>query len=187
MNKMLLAAVAATAMISSAALASVTYDDNGFGFVGKGDVQLAFGWNNKAAQTNANAVAFSFEAQESYAVTCEWETVTGGRNSKIIEHAVTNHRSSSLSSIVAYDARLKNQYTGYNLNGVTSSVVTGTATPEIGDACAQGGGLADPDPAPNDAVVTAVELESSTGGLYVTFNGNSVLLPLTPAVVAPVL
>jgi hypothetical protein len=34
----------------------VTFNEtNGTGFVGKGDVQVAFGWNNKQLQTNATA------------------------------------------------------------------------------------------------------------------------------------
>lgn len=180
MKKMLLAAAAATAMVSSAAIAAVTYDDAGFGFVGKGDVQLAFGWNNKQAQQNANAVAFSLESEDAYDVTCEWTTVTGGKNSKTIYHAVTNRKVSSVASTIAYDARMKNQYTGYILNGISSTSVIGTAAPEIGDNCPQGGSASDSDPIGNDAVVTGVDLASSSGGLYVKHNGNSVLLPLTP-------
>lgn len=180
MKKIFLAAAAATALISTAAFASVTYDDNGYGFVGKGDVQLAFGWNNKAAQTNANAVRFTIESDDSYAVTCEWTTTTGGKIPKTIPHAVTNHKSSSVTSALMYDARMKNQYTGYTLLGAGIPTVTGTPVPNIGDPCPQGGGLSDSDPVSNDALVTAVELESSTGGLYVTWNGIKVLLPETP-------
>jgi hypothetical protein len=54
--KAAIAVPALCAMLATAALAAVTFDVNtGFGFVGKGDVQLAFGWNNKALQTNATA------------------------------------------------------------------------------------------------------------------------------------
>lgn len=186
MNRYFGAAVAATALISTAAIASVTYDEFGYGFVGKGDVQLAFGWNNKLAQTNANNVAFTMESDVSYDVTCEWTTVTGGRNSQTIYHAVTNHHSQSLAATIAYDARLKNQYTGYNLLGFSGSpIVTGTPAPNVGDACPQGGGLADADPVANDAVVTIVDIDegSTVGGLYVSWNGNKVLLPPTPVVV----
>jgi opacity protein-like surface antigen len=57
MKKMLLAAGIALATISTAAVAAVTFDPaTGTGFVGKGDIQLAFGWNNKAAQDNATAL-----------------------------------------------------------------------------------------------------------------------------------
>ncbi|MGE5562177.1 MAG: hypothetical protein ACM3ZV_02590 [Bacillota bacterium] len=176
------ASAAAVALVSTAALASVTYDENGYGFVGKGDVQLAFGWNNKAAQDNAKSVSFSIESDDTYDVTCEWTTTTGGKFPQVIPHAVTNHKSSSVASAISYDARLKNQYTGYTLNGITSTVVTGTAVPAVGDACPPGGGEALPDPSLNDGVITAVDLVSSTGGLYVTYNGTKVLLPLTPVI-----
>jgi hypothetical protein len=33
-------------------------DAGGYGFCGKGDVQLVFGWNNKALQENASQVNF---------------------------------------------------------------------------------------------------------------------------------
>ena len=40
------------------ASASVTFNPaTGTGFVGKGDVQLAYGWNNKQLQDNAVALA----------------------------------------------------------------------------------------------------------------------------------
>ena len=58
MKKMLLAAAAATVFISAAALASVTFDPNtGTGFVGKGDIQVPMGWNNKQLQNNAGGVS----------------------------------------------------------------------------------------------------------------------------------
>jgi hypothetical protein len=57
------AAVAVTSLIAigagSAAHASATIDSAGKGFVGKGDVQTAFGWNNQKVQQNANSLAFS--------------------------------------------------------------------------------------------------------------------------------
>src|SRR5688572_8608251 len=114
MRKMFLAAGAALAVVSTAAMASVSFDDTtGTGFVGKGDVQLAFGWNNKAAQDNAKSVVFSYEVEDTYDVTCEWVTVTGGPNSKTIFHDVTVPRHVKINSAVNYDARQRNQYTGY--------------------------------------------------------------------------
>lgn len=45
--------------VVASALAAVTFDaSTGTGFVGKGDVQLAFGWNNKQLQANAAGVTF---------------------------------------------------------------------------------------------------------------------------------
>jgi len=62
--------VAATLMLAPAASAAVTFNEtNGTGFVGKGDVQVAFGWNNKQLQTNAKDVSFSFTQDATQAVT----------------------------------------------------------------------------------------------------------------------
>jgi hypothetical protein len=161
-------AAAALALVSSAALATVTFDSStGTGFVGKGDVQIAFGWNNKAAQDNAKAVAFSLETDDMYDVTCEWDTTTGHG---LIHHGVTNHKHQGVNASVAYDARMKNQYTGYTLSGFTGTpTITGQAAPSVGDSCPEGAGT---------ARVTAVELTSSVGGLFVTYNNNSVQLTI---------
>jgi len=45
--------------IGGGAGATVTVNNDGSGFVGKGDVQAAFGWNNAQFQRNAAAVTFS--------------------------------------------------------------------------------------------------------------------------------
>ena len=60
----------ATLMLAPAANAAVTFNETtGTGFVGKGDVQVAFGWNNKQLQTNATGVSFSFTQDATQAVT----------------------------------------------------------------------------------------------------------------------
>jgi hypothetical protein len=62
--------VAMTLLLAPAASAAVTFNEtNGTGFVGKGDVQVAFGWNNKQLQTNATGVSFSFTQDATQAVT----------------------------------------------------------------------------------------------------------------------
>ena len=53
------ATVATLALGATAASASVNVDPaTGSGFIGKGDVQLAYGWNNATLQTNASSVGF---------------------------------------------------------------------------------------------------------------------------------
>jgi hypothetical protein len=60
----------ALAVTIPAANAAVTFNEtNGTGFVGKGDVQVAFAWNNKQLQTNAKDVSFSFTQDATQAVT----------------------------------------------------------------------------------------------------------------------
>lgn len=168
MKKLLWAAAAATAFISTAALASVSFDPStGYGFVGKGDVQLAFGWNNKAAQDNAGAVSFTYNAKDTYDVECEWTTVTGGPNSKTIVHDITVPRHVSVSSSIVSDPRKTGQYTGYNLTGLANPVVEGTV-PEVGGTC--------PGASNVGAIITVVQQTGSAGGLYANYGGNSVLL-----------
>ncbi|RZK67911.1 MAG: PAS domain-containing sensor histidine kinase, partial [Pedobacter sp.] len=94
----------------------VTYNpETGVGFVSKGDVQLAFGWNNAALQKNAGGVTFTYNVTESYSVECEWETVTGGPKSKTVYHEITVPKHVNITSAIAADARMRNQITGFNL------------------------------------------------------------------------
>jgi hypothetical protein len=65
-----IAVTAATLLLAPAASAAVNFNETtGTGFVGKGDVQVAFGWNNKQLQTNAGTVKFSFTQDATQAVT----------------------------------------------------------------------------------------------------------------------
>jgi hypothetical protein len=69
MKKIILSALALVALaIPVAASASVTVNSNGTGFVGKGNVQTAFGWNNAALQANASGTTFSFSQPISQSV-----------------------------------------------------------------------------------------------------------------------
>ena len=169
MRKLTLAAALAAATISTAAFASVTFDPaTGLGWVGKGDVQLAFGWNNQAAQANAKAVSFSYNATDTYDVGCEWSTGTN----HVVVHDITVPKHTSVSSSVLSDPRKTGQWTGYNLNGLGATVTDGSV-PVVGATCPGNSGL---------GLVTDVTLTGSTGGLYVNYGGTSVLLPPTPTV-----
>src|SRR5215510_9917382 len=59
-------ALAATSILATApaANASVTIDANGKGFVGKGDVQTALGYNNAALQKAVDAGTLKFTATQ---------------------------------------------------------------------------------------------------------------------------
>ena len=62
MRKTIITAGAASALalaVAGPASASVAVDNGGYGFVGKGDVQSAFGWANKQLQDNATGVKFT--------------------------------------------------------------------------------------------------------------------------------
>lgn len=171
MKKIFLAAAAATALISTAAFASVSFDSStGTGFVGKGDIQVLYGWNNAQAQSNAKLVSFSYDATDTYDVACEWTTTTGGPNSHEIFHDITVPRHTRVASSINSDPRKTGQYTGYNLNGFGSTTTEGSV-PTVGGTCPGNS---------NVGIVTAVTLTGSTGGLSVTFNGISYPLPNTP-------
>ena len=161
-------ALIAMLVAAGAVFAAVTFNSStGTGFVGKGDVQLAFGWNNAKLQSNASGVSFTYNAKDTYDVTCEWDTETGHGT---VHHDITVPRHTGVNSTIAYDARVRNQITGFNLTGFGATVTDGTV-PVVGGAC----------PGNSDiAIITAVTLTGSTGGLYVNYGGTSVLLPITP-------
>lgn len=172
MRKTFLTAAAATAFAASLALAApataaVSFDPGtGTGFVGKGDVQTAFTWNNQQLQKNASGVSFSYESADNYSAVCEWITGEGTRGQKT--HDVTHKVSTSVASTIAYDPRVKNQITGFNLNGLGTTTSSGTV-PVVDGPCMGNSG--------HGGTWTSVELTSSSGGLYVTYSGTSVQLP----------
>lgn len=161
----------ALAIASTASFAAVNVGIDGVGFVGKGDVQLAFGWNNKALQDNAGNVGFVFEVSQGFEAECTWWT--GPANNRKM-HTVTVTDGLNIDANLAYDARTMKQITGFNLNGTGNDYQIGSV-PELGDTCHGEG---------TGATVTSVTLieGSESGGLYVTFNGTKVALPNTPVV-----
>jgi hypothetical protein len=174
MRKSLLAAVAATTLFASAASASVIFDSNGgTGFVGKGDIQVLYGWNNQKLQQNAGGVAFSYDATDVYDVECYWETVTG--QGRIIVHDINVPRHTRVNASVAYDARRNSSgkngdITCFNLSGFGSTTTNGTV-PAVGGTCPGQSQV---------ATIIAVTLVSSSGGLSVSWGGTSYPLPNTP-------
>lgn len=168
MRKRILTGAAASTFAAALALATpasaaVTFDPaSGTGFVGKGDVQTALVWNNQQLQNNASAVTFSYLSEDLYSARCEWFTGGGPKGEKL--HEVTYKRQTSVQSTVAYDLRMKNQITGFNLTSLGTTTTSGRV-PLVGEAC-QGDG--------REGTWAAVELTSSSGGLYVNHVSTSV-------------
>jgi len=164
LSKILTGTIAAVA--ATAALATVTFNfSTGVGFVGKGDVQTAFLWNNAAAQKNVPGVSFAYKASDVYDVECYWETTTG--SGKIIVHDITIPKHRNINATIAYDARTHKQVDGFNLTGFNGGEIDDKPIPQVGDAC----------PGNNPGTVITVTLVSSdVGGLYVTYGTTSVLL-----------
>ena len=110
MSRRIASTTVAALLAAAAAWASVTFDPvTGAGFVGKGDVQSAFGWNNAQAQANIPSITFFVRVTQQRTQTCQTEP----------QHVVTGQRSGtrSLSNHVAYDPRIHHQIDGIILDG----------------------------------------------------------------------
>jgi hypothetical protein len=128
--------IAAAASLAAAAPASaaVTFDPStGSGFVGKGDVQVALGWNNKQLQDNAAGVSFTYETttvQET-----SW-TCVNQNNGHVQERSRTTTATVSgvASSVARENSKGKDgAVTGFDLNGYAggSSSNSSTAGPPL--------------------------------------------------------
>jgi hypothetical protein len=150
-------ALIAMFVAAGAVFAAVTFDPvTGTGFVGKGDVQTALGYNNKQLQDNANSLEFTAQSDTRTTWTCDRDA---GPQSN--ERANTTTEQGIADSV----ARVKNQITGFNLNGyIGDPVEIGHEGPAVG-SCPTGW--------------TAINFQESTGETQLYVNG--VLLPITPA------
>ena len=166
-----IAAALGLAAITSFASASVTFNsETGTGFVGKGDVQLAFGWNNAALQTNASGLTFAYNLNTDYEAVCTWTTGEGKKGEKT--HNVTHTESYALTGALNFDARTQNQITGFILKGFKEGVSEVGMKPVVGEGCPGNQG--------HDGVWTSVIAGATTDGLTVSYGGTSVPLPITP-------
>lgn len=165
--------LAAAALLASTsyAFAIVTFDPaTGAGFVGKGDVQLAFGWNNQQLQTNAGGVSFSYSVTQAYTAVCTWVTGEGTRGEQT--HNVNHTESTQVNDVVAFDARSRTQITGFTLKGFGTTTSVGTE-PRVGDPCPGNEGT--------DGTWSSVTPNGApTGGLFVNYGTSSALLTITP-------
>jgi hypothetical protein len=100
--------------VAGVAGAEITFNPlTGTGFVGKGDVQTAFGWNNATLQTNAGGLEFSFEQTIDEQHQCQGLTATR-----------TGTYSGKLGYTMTYETRAgKQQVTGFYLTGIQTLFV----------------------------------------------------------------
>jgi hypothetical protein len=144
--------------------AAVTFDPaTGTGFVGKGDVQLVFGWNNKALQDNADSV--QFQASSVVVTEVSWIcTNTNNENTQERERTTT----STVEGVVSSIARERNQITGFNLTGYSGTTTVSAPTTEGPplNSCPSGPWSLTT-PAGDPEVVS-----STGGGLQVSINGT---------------
>lgn len=130
MRKTILTGTAATAFAAALAFAApataaVTFDpDSATGFVGKGDIQLAFNLNNNELQTKAGGVSFAAVTEKVTVVT--WEC-TNLKNEKIQPRLeTTTSTTAGVVSVVMRDN--KKQVTGFKLTGFDQNASTTTST-----------------------------------------------------------
>jgi hypothetical protein len=162
-------AVVAIFSASVMVFAAVTFDPNtGTGFVGKGDVQTAFGWNNAQLQANGAGISFTYNATETYQAVCTFVTGEGTRGEKTHNAAIPRH--SSVNSAIQYKTRTHNQIDGFILTGFGITTTDGTV-PVVGNAC-----VANSDGVNHNGTWSSVTLISSSGGLFVNYGGSNVLL-----------
>ena len=113
-----------------AVFAAVTFDPStGKGFVGKGDVQIALGWNNAQLQANASSVVFTYVAQDVYQVTEVYATGNPDQPKSLNVHDITVTKVFGVQSKVDADPRQtkgQKQFTGFILSGYNSLNVTGS-------------------------------------------------------------
>ena len=105
-------AMAALLVLAGTAAATVTfYPETGTGFVGKGDVQSAFGWNNADAQNKMSGVTFQVRVKQERRQGCY---DTAGQPVEVISY---RYGTRSVASKVSYTARTHNQIDGIYLEG----------------------------------------------------------------------
>jgi hypothetical protein len=163
-----IAAAAALFAVAAFANAAVTFDPaTGTGFVGKGDVQLAFGWNNAQLQSNASGVSFSYQLRQDYVAVCTWTTGEGTRGEK--EHNVSHTEKYSVVGSISYDARVRNQITGFILTGIVGTASSIGTAPVYGGPCPGNEGT--------DGTWSAVTpVGTGVDGLFVSYGGTDVRL-----------
>jgi hypothetical protein len=150
-------------LVVSAVSAAVTFDAaTGEGFVGKGDVQLVFGWNNKALQDNSGIV--QFQAISEVVTEVSW-TCTNTNNDNIQQRERTT--TTTIEGVVSHIARERNQITGFTLTGYSGTPTQSSEAegPQL-NSCPSG-------PWVLTTPAGDPELVSSEGGLQVSIDGEN--------------
>ncbi len=152
---MAIALAMATMVVAAGAAFAYTLNADGTGFVGKGEVQTALGYNNKQLQNNADSLEFT-----SVVVTERSWTCTNTSNDKTQER----ERTTTTTGVVSSVAREKNQITGFNLLGFDEESERSTTEGNQLNSCPSG---------PWTLTSPAGDPEVVSSELYV----NGVLLP----------
>ena len=179
MRKLYLAmglALVAMLVAAGAAFAAFTFDPaTGTGFVGKGDVQLIYGYNNQQLQTNASKIDFRAITTSQTSWTCTRPAPTpNDPNKEIVQQRNNTTTAQGLATTVARDnSKGKNgPVTGFNLTGYDSPpTVIASDGPAVGSCPAEPSGFAYDE----NAVTTTGPTQ-----LQVTNDGGMTWFTLTP-------
>lgn len=171
-----ISAFALITILFTVAFAAITIDDNGVGFVGKGDVQLAFGWNNAQLQSNASGVSFKLTDVSETVTEVSWQC-TNSNNENIQQRERTTTSSSSTVGLLESVARVRNQITGFNINGFEGEPdgtppTTSTDGPQLNSCPSGPWSLTTP---AGDPVVVS---DSSSRTLTISHNSTDVTIDL---------
>lgn len=184
-------------MMTVGSFAAVTFNPaTGSGFVGKGDVQLAFSWNNAKLQLNASGVTFSYKSVQTYTITEIYATGNPANPWSLHSHTELVVSETEVSGAVNGDPRQtkgQSQFTGFNLSGFSGApTVTGGPIPVEDNVTFRTVDYVAPNGTSgtfempvvngvdliggNNRGIYSVELTSTSGGLYVNYGGSSVLI-----------
>jgi hypothetical protein len=170
MKTLLRTALFATALAAAPAFAEVNVDEYGFGFIGKGDVQLAFDWNDAALQANADALSFSMRGNST---TTTWDCI----HTNPAGHVVRNPRNNttSTSGLLLHEARRnpQNRVTGFFALGFDPEASSGTVSTGHALGSCPSGNNSVVDPA---SVVVIVNADGT--GLSVSADGGTTWISL---------
>lgn len=109
--------------------------NTGTGFVGKGEVQTPWGWNNKQLQQNARGVSFTVSTVTDHEWTCEKQVVTGNGTVREItqERSAVTRTQGALREITRDTSQGTNgPVTGFKLLGFDGTVSEQTNGPAVG-------------------------------------------------------
>ena len=131
MRKLIIIAASIAALaIPTVAIASVAVD-NGVGFVGKGDVQSALGWNNAAFDKGAASLKFTAGAEKviaDYKMSC-FNGTTGAIDAEVSHQIISQPGTTTVTATPVFNAGNGKQIIGFDLTGQTSGfTATGGAT-----------------------------------------------------------
>ena len=138
-------ALLAMLVAAGAVFAAYTFDPaTGKGFVGKGDVQLIYGWNNTQLQNNAKLVDFRTSTTSETSWTCSRPAPTPNDPTReITQQRHTTTTTQGLATTVARETSKGKDgpVTGFNLTGYDAPPTVTTDGPEIGSCPATPSGF----------------------------------------------